>query len=79
MLPFAGARLGVSYLFIRSKNHMELGLMGLYEDDLGRKDVRVDYWEDTWNGEPIDLTATHTVGTSRFGALLTLGYTRDFI
>jgi hypothetical protein len=78
--PFAGARVGASYVFGRGENHLELGMMGLYDGDLIRRTVTTQYMEESWfSGEQYETTSTHTVGTDRFGALVTVGWTRDLL
>lgn len=77
---FAGARASASYLFLRGENHIELGMMGLYDGDLTRQNVTVHYLEQSWlSNDTYEATSTHTIGTDRFGALITLGWTRDLI
>ncbi|TKC95861.1 hypothetical protein [Polyangium fumosum] len=76
--PFAGARVGASYIFGRRQNHVELGLMGVYEGDLTRSTVTTYYTQEDWfDDTPRAMTSTHTLGTHRFGALVTVGWTRD--
>ncbi|HVK70840.1 MAG TPA: hypothetical protein VM694_40575 [Polyangium sp.] len=78
--PFAGARVGASYIFGRSQNHVELGLMGSYDGDLTRSTVTTYYMQEDWlDGNPRAMTSTHTIGTHRFGALVTVGWTRDLL
>ncbi|MDC3961860.1 hypothetical protein [Polyangium jinanense] len=77
---FAGARVGASYVFGRGPNHVEVGMMGLYEGDLVRTTVTTHYQEVDWlDGNSREATSTHTVGTDRFGALVTVGWTRDLL
>ncbi|MDI1447054.1 hypothetical protein [Polyangium sp. 6x1] len=76
--PFAGARVSAGYIFGRGRNHFELGMTGLYDGDLTRPTVTTHYMDENWfNGNTYEATSTHTIGTDRFGALVTVGWTRD--
>ncbi|MDI3290252.1 hypothetical protein [Polyangium sp. 15x6] len=77
-IPFAGARIGASYVFGRGPNHVEVGLMGLYEGDLYHSRVTTHYTAVDWDhGDSTEETSMHTLGTDRLGALVTVGWTRD--
>jgi hypothetical protein len=78
--PFAGARVSASYILGRYEDHVELGVMGLYDGDLIRRTVITHYMEkDLFGGGSHEERSTHTVGTDRFGALVTIGWTRDLL
>lgn len=81
-LPFAGARLLAGYVFGEGPAHFELGLLGFCDDDLTRKTVSYDYVEHGLfgggGGPDFVEHATHTVGTSRVGAALTLTFSYDY-
>jgi hypothetical protein len=81
VVPFAGARVMVSYVFGKGPGHFELGLLGLAEDDLTRETESYDYTETDsfFGGANYPEHATHTVGTSRLGAGLTLTFGSDVL
>ncbi len=72
-LAFVGARVAASYAVISSPLPIEIGLMGVAETDLGRKDVEVTSF--SWSGSA--SKTTKTIGTTSYGAALTLGTSID--
>ncbi|HMJ16029.1 MAG TPA: hypothetical protein VK524_31650 [Polyangiaceae bacterium] len=78
-MPYAGGRVGASYLFGKRTGHFELGLYANYDHDLERERVRYSYYEGAWlfGGEG-EVTSEQTIGMSRFGMGVELGGTHDW-
>lgn len=75
-LPYAGARLGASYVFwSRGRSHLELGLEGFYGADLEKRRVRYT----KTGGLLSDSTSSgeRVLGGERLGAVVTVGWTFD--
>ena len=69
-LGFVGVRFLAGYVFGKGPSHFELGVLGFYEDDLARSTM-----SSYDSGQ--DGVATDVVGTSRYGAALTLSFSYD--
>jgi hypothetical protein len=77
-LAYAGVRGGLSYQFARrARSHFELGVWGIYQDDLARVAVRYAYVDASLGGPPLVTTAEHSVGSSRVLGLFVLGGSFD--
>jgi hypothetical protein len=77
-LAFAGGRASASYLFLKGRTHIEVGVTASVDDDLTRPKVTETYLSTSWwTGKPTTGTATHEVGTLRGGLTLNVGVAFD--
>ncbi len=77
-LPFVGWRFGVAYRFRRAASvHPEIGVWGVIEDDLARRPVRFTCPAPCGAPDGGPAQITRTVGSERFSALLSVGFSFD--